>query len=218
MPDALQPFKELDGREQAVRFHGRERRRSLAGIPELFRTHRIYGGTTMAVAEVSSALFPIRHCAVTFKTAIRITENAGVHRGTILELGGNLRGVGLWVEDEKIGVRAGGILINGNAAFGEFDNGAELPPGLELELVLAICQGFAALRLWGNGRLLVRAAASAGTFAGDWAGQNNGAFAAEPFGSTVPEIPAGSAIAPDGFEVIEPLSVYMGQRPRHFSI
>ena len=35
----IQPLKALNEAEQAFYFHARERRRSLAGIPELFQTH-----------------------------------------------------------------------------------------------------------------------------------------------------------------------------------
>lgn len=202
---------------QAHLFHSRERRKSLAGIPELHRTHRIFGGTAMAVADVDAAQFPTRTTLCTWKTAIRITENAGQHRGIILELGDSDIGVAAWVGDQTIGFHAGEDgTVNGATAL--YDAGAELPVGLELELVFSVSPGDGKVRIWGNGIEIARSESSGGDFgtAGTWANSSNGSFAAAIQGTTPVDVPAISQGAPAGFEVIEPLSIYVGQKPRHF--
>ncbi len=70
MIENLQPIIQLDEEGQAVYFHARERRRSLAGVVELFRTNFI---PDIPTANISGASFPdeVRSSVVTFTTAIR---------------------------------------------------------------------------------------------------------------------------------------------------
>jgi len=219
MAAALQPLKQLDGQEQAIFFHSRERRRSLAGIPEMNRTHRIYGDTVMEVADIATGtIFPVRTNLISFKTAIAITENAGQHRGLVFEFGDDAIGAALWVGDQTIGFHAGEDgTVNGATAL--FDNTIELPVGLELELIAAVRPGDGRVRVWANGDELTRSTASSDGFgtAGAWTAASNGSFAAAAQGTVVPDVPAISQGAPAGFAVIEPLSIYEGQVPRHFT-
>lgn len=219
MVDALTPFESGTDRNQAVRFHSRERRRSLAGVPELFRTHRIFGGSTMAVDAIpTSDIFPSPALSrpVTMKTAIRITENSGTHVGIAFEFGAGQVGIAVWLEDDKIGFHAGAREVTGEGANAIFDNGAELPVGAEIELVVACRPGDGRCRLWGNGRELARAVSTNATMLGGWSGTANGSFATQPKDTIITDVPVGSRVAPDGFELIEPLSIYVGQVPRHF--
>jgi hypothetical protein len=204
---------------QALAFHGRERRRSLAGVPELFRTHHLYdvAGGALAVATIDTAeLFPVRSGFVTFATLIRITENAGVHAGLVFEFGDAAGGCALWIEDEGIGFHAGAAGdADGATAF--FDQGAELPVGLELALVASVRPGDGRVRLFGNGREIARAQATNETFDPlEWSTDGAGSFASNESGTVVTDVPAGSAQAPAGFEVLRPLAVYVNQIPRHF--
>jgi hypothetical protein len=207
-----------DGLGRVVFHHAVRRRQSLAGIPEMFRTHQIFGGTVMAVADIDTgAIFPSRTSPITFRTAIEITANAGVHKGLVFEFSGADIGAALWVGDQTIGFHAGEDgTVNGATAL--FDNTVELPVGLLMDLVVAIRPGDGRVRMWGNGQELARAVASSDTFgaAKAWAEDSNGSFAAAVQGTVVVDVPAGSQIAPDGFTVIEPLSIYVGQVPRHF--
>lgn len=213
MAEQLTPLQPGTDQNQAVRFHSRERRRSLAGIPELFRTHRIYGETVMAVKPLDTdALFPDRTRPVTFKTAIRF--GAGVHSGLIFEVGSATRGCGLGLVGNFLGFVAGES-GTANVSFALFDNVAAFPEGLELELVAAVRPGDGRVRLWANGREIVRDASTSGTFNGAWADTEDGSFAASKFGGVPAEINAASG-TPTNFAIIEPLSVYMGQVPRHF--
>lgn len=218
MPATIQPLKELDGQEQAIFFHSRERRRSLAGIPEMNRTHQLFGDTVMEIADIATGdIFPVRNTLISFKTAITITENAGQHRGLVFEFGDAAIGSALWVGDSTIGFHSGEDgTINGATAL--FDNTVELPVGLELELIVAARPGDGRVRIWGNGNELARSTATANVFgaAGSWSAASNGSFAAAAQGAVVPDVPAVSQGAPAGFTVIEPLSVYVGQVPRHF--
>lgn len=202
-------------RGQASLFHARERRRSLAGVPELFRTHRIRGASAMAVASIDTgAIFPSRAGFVTFKTAIRITENSGEHRGIVFEFGDSTTAVALWVGDQTVGFHAGDA-GDADGATALFNNGAELPVGAEYSLVAAVRPGDGRVRLWANGTEVARAQATNEAISA-WAADSAGAFAAAVQGTVVADVPAISQGAPAGFDVIEPLSVYINQIPRHF--
>lgn len=220
MVATLKPLKALSEQEQAVYFHSRQRRKSLAGIPEMFRSHRYSGASSIAVATINTTVdFPVRDGLITFKSAIRITADGSVateHRGIVFELGDAAIGAALWVGDSTIGFHAGTAgLADGATTL--FDNTVELPVGSEFELVAAVRPGTGQVRLYINGtdNGTTRVAATNGAFASDWAGTGDGSFATGT-GPMVTDVPAVSRIAPDGFEVIEPLSVYVGQVPRHF--
>lgn len=204
--------------EQAVLFNNRERRKSLAGIPEMHRTHRIVGASAIAVADIDIGQFPVRTTPITFRTVIEITLGTPTeHRGLIFELGDDTIGAAAWVGDQTIGFHAGEDgTVNGATAL--FDNTVELPVGLELDLTFAVIPGNGTVRAWGNGTELARSASSGGDFgtAGTWAAASNGSFAAVPQGTVILDVPVASRGAPAGFSVIEPLSVYVGQVPRHF--
>lgn len=206
------------GQDQARLYHFRERRRSLAGIPEMARTVQLFGDAVIEIADIDTGVqFPARTSPVTFKTAVRILANAGVHRGLVFELGDAAIGTALWLGDQTIGFHSGEDgTVNGATAL--FDNLAELPVGALFELVAAVSPGDGRVRVWSNGTELVRSVASSGGFgaAGSWAADANGSFASIVQGAIVPDVPAISQIAPNGFTVIEPLSVYVGQVPRHF--
>ena len=98
-----------EGDLSRVVFHHAVRRRlSLAGIPEMFRTMQIFGGAAMAVVDIDTgAIFPSRTSPITFRTAIEITDNAGVHKGLVFEFSGADIGAALWVGDSTIGFHAG---------------------------------------------------------------------------------------------------------------
>ena len=184
----------------------------------MFRTMQIYGVTTMPVANIDTgAIFPSRTVPITFRTAIEITENAGVHKGLVFEFSGSDIGAALWIGDETIGFHAGEDgTVNGATAL--FDNTAELPVGLLMDLIVAIRPGDGRVRIWGNGQELARSVATSDTFgvAGAWAEDSNGSFAATAQGAVIVDVPAASQIALSGFSVIDPLSVYVGQIPRQF--
>lgn len=217
----VQQLKSLSSVEQAVFFHSRERRRSLAGVPELFRTHQIFGVTEMAFAPIPIEQFPDRNSYVTFRTSIRVLAGTGAgldeHRGMIFEFGSNGSGVAAYLADTGIGFHAGpsGDVTGANAVF---DNGGELPEGLELDLTFAVKTGNGKIRIYGDGNEIARAEASSGGFGvlGRWAQTQPGSFATAVQGATVIDVPTISLGAPSGFEVIEPLSVYVGSVPQQF--
>ena len=198
---------------QAALFHARERRKSLAGIPDLFRTHQIVGSGAMAVANIDEAQFASKSTPITFKTAIRITAAASV-AGLLFELGDSTAGAGLWLGSQTLGFHAGAAgTVNGATAL--FDNGAAWPDGLELDIVAAIRPGDGRVIIWGNGEELARSTASGGSFTSNlWASDSNGSFAAAVQGTTPADVLQTGA--PTNFDVIEPLSVYLGSVPRQF--
>jgi hypothetical protein len=208
--------------EQVIYFQARERRKSLAGFPDMFRNMRIFGNTVMEVANIdTTAIFPSLSTPISFKTAIRILAGTGAgldeHRGLIFEFGDATIGTALWVGDSTIGFHAGedGV-VNGATAL--FDNITELPEGLELEIIASVRPGDGRVRVWGNGTELSRSTASSDTFgaAGTWTAASAGSFASVAQGTIIPDVPVISQGAPSGFEVIEPLSVFVGKVPRFF--
>jgi len=176
----------------------------------------------MEIASIATATqFPVLTTPITFKTAIEITAGTGVgldeHRGLVFELGDATIGTALWVGDSTIGFHSGEDGV-ANGATALFDNTVELPVGLVLELVVSVRPGDGRVRMWANGNELARATASSNGFgaAGSWAAASNGSFASAVQGTIIVDVPAVSQGAPSGFAVIEPLSVYVGQVPRHF--
>lgn len=213
MPATLQPLKQLSEQEQAVYFHSRERRKSLAGLPELFRTHRIFGTTVMAVSNIVVGTFPVRDSEVTFQTAIRIADNTTARAGLIFEFGSSTSGLALWMDDTTLNFRAGGT---GNAGVsGVYDNVVQWPATLELDLVAAVRPGLGLVAVWANGREIIKAQSIDTTFLnGEWAAASAGSFAEDVQGTTPADV--GETLAPVEFTVIEPMSVYVGSRPRQF--
>lgn len=208
--------------QQTQRLYARERRLSHAGVPNLNRTHRVYGVTVMGVSGISTTtLFPApaRANPVTFRTKIRMTADGTVateHRGVVFKFGGTSRAVTLFVGDDTIGFLAGGPSGSGDVAIALFDFGSELVAGRTFDLTCSCVPNTGEIRLWGNGEELARAVTANGDFGGDWAGSGTGDFAVEPASYHV-DTPAASQSAPDGFEVIEALSVYVNQIPRQFT-
>lgn len=203
----------LTPEQEAALYHSRERRRSLAGIPELFRTHKFVGSTSIGVKPIDTdVVFPDREQLVTFKTAVRFT-NRVTAVGVVFEFGSNTRGCALVVgAPNMVLIGAGGAGTNQAAAI----YGGGFATGAVWELVAAVRPGDGRVRLWANGVEIARATASAGTMGtGGWADGTDGAFAASAAGP-LPALVNSANFAPFGFEVIEPLSVYMGQVPRHF--
>lgn len=194
---------------QARAFHARERLRSLAGVPELFRTHRY----DIPTASIPATSFPTRSTPVTFATSIRIDANAGVHQGLIFEIGNADAAVAAWVDDDQIGFRAGALTTN--RALASYTTGTgELAVGRIFHLVMSAKPGTGEVRLWAGSSELARDTASAGSFP-VWANAFAGAFATAANGGLPADVPQFGA--PNGFTVVAPLSVYVGQAPRHFT-
>lgn len=202
------PLKAFDAVEQAVYFHSRERRRSLAGVPELFRTLLLSDIPTTPVLATS---FPTRDVLVTLWTSIRITGAAPT--GLIFELGDAATALAAWIDDTNVILRAGDAAAD-DRGIATFDNTVSLPIGLELDLVYAIRPGDGRVRIWGNGEEIARGVATNGQLPNGWAASSNGAFAAAAVGALPADVTQTGA--PTNFEVIQPLSVFVGQVPRHF--
>lgn len=191
---------------QASRFHRRERRRSLAGHPELFQTH-LY---PIPTAAIDSDSFPERESPVTFVTTIRIT--GATPAGLIFEIGDATTAVAAYVDDDELVFRAGDSA--GDAAEATYTYVGGLPVGLELDLEFSARPGDGRVRIWGEGRELARAEAANGSFPNGWAAASDGSFAAAVNGTTAADVMQQGA--PSDFDVVEPLRVYVGQVPRHF--
>jgi len=190
----------------AVLLNARERRLALAGEPEQFRTH-VY---QIPTATIPPAAFPVRTGPVTWRTAIRIT-NGGSCAGLIFEFGDS--GTGnccAWINfDGSLHFRAGGL----STAFAHaiWTKGL-FPTGQKLELIFVAQPSIRLAAIYVDGKERARAFSSGPM--NEWARNANGAFAAAANGPMPADVIQTGA--PNGFDVIKPLSVYWKQRPRHF--
>lgn len=259
MVEQLQPLETGTDLNQALRFHSRERRRSLAGVPELFRT--LFLG--IPTATIPAGSFPVRDVLVTFWTAVRIT--GATPAGLVFEFGDGTTAIAAWLNDTDIQFRAGDAAA-ADRGLATFDNTVSLPDTLELDLVFACRPGDGRVRIWGNGLEIARdnatgASEGAGAFTvgrlyeiltigttdftligaesntvgllfdatgvgsgtgtartrdlpTGWAADSAGAFAAAATGALPADVLQTGA--PSDFDVIQPLSVFLSQVPRHF--
>lgn len=90
------------------------------------------------------------------------------------------------------------------------------PDGSVIELAAVMIPGGEMARLWVNGKVVARSDSTSGSYpSGVWSADGAGSFADIPK-IVYSAIPAASRIAPSGFALVEPLSIYGGQFPRHF--
>lgn len=162
-------------------------------------------------ANVPAAQFPIRSTPITFWTSIRVTGASPA--GLIFEIGDASTAIAAWVDGNDLSFRAGNSLA-ADRGLATFTQGTSLPIGLELDLVFAVRPGDGRVRIWGNGREIARDVAVNGQLPLGWASASNGAFAAAATGALPADVLQTGA--PSDFEVIHPLSVYVGNVPRHF--
>ncbi len=204
--------QELD-RLQSILFHARDRRRSLAGVVDLFRTHQFSGSSSIAVSSIgTAAVFPDRSGLVTFATKVRVT--GAVPLGLVFEFGSTNRGCGVGFLNTLLAFSVGGATVFATAAI--FNNVTAFPIGQEIDIVCACNPGNGKARLWLDGEIAARSQAAVNTFGGDWADTGDGSFAAVGAGTVHANLAAANQ-APSSFEVIEPLSVFVGAVPRHFN-
>lgn len=194
---------------QAQLYHARERRSSLAGFPDLFRTH-LYGVPT---ASIGATAFPVRTGPVTFATSIRITTGASA-AGLIFEFGNATTAVAAWLAASGVLTFRAGDAGAPDRTFAQYDNGGDFDDGQKLDLVFAAIPGDGRSRMWLNGLEVARDTATNGQLDNGWAAASAGAFAAAASGALPADVT--EAGAPSDFAAIRPLSVYVGQVPRHF--
>ncbi len=199
-------FKRLNAVEQVIYRNAQERRRSLAGIPEMYRTVQ----NTIPTDPLLAASFPGINSPITFWTSIRITGASP--NGLIFGMGTSSRSIAAWVDGDKLTFRAGDTAED-DRGFAEFDNTVTLPVGLELDLVFAVRPGDGRVRIWGNGTEIARDTAVNGQMTSGWMESGDGAFAAGA-GDLSDDVT--QTDEPSDFDVIQPMSSYAGQVPRHF--
>lgn len=190
--------------QQVGRFNATERRRSLAGVPELFRTHSFAIPTTT----IPATAFPVRNTPVTFQTALRIT-NGATAAGLLFEFGDNLtNAVAAWLDVAGVlHFRAGPPASFPHAIW---DNGGSFTNGRKMELLFLVRPGNGLVAIFVDGKERAR---GSGTIS-QWARAAAGSFAADANGA--PPADVLQTLAPVGFELIKPLSVYINQVPRNF--
>lgn len=208
-PELLEPLQAGTDLNQALRFHSRERRRSLAGVPELFRTHQFGIPTT----PIAAASFPVRDTLVTFQTSIRIVTGVTA-AGLVFELGDSATAVAAWIDTPGLLSFRAGDALAADRGLAAFNNGGAWPDTLELDLVFAVRPGDGRVRIWANGEEIARDTAANGQLPLGWAASSNGSFASAAVGALPADVLETGA--PTDFDVIQPLSVYVSQVPRHF--
>lgn len=197
-------FMELDGLGQALLFHSRQRRKSLAGVVQLRRDSQIFGAT-MDAAIPQALLSDSLASPITFQTAIRIT--GANPTGIVFHYGTSAGSITLWLNGSEINFRAGDT----TPQVITFDNTVDLPVDLEMDLVASVIPGERRMRVWGNGTELVRKAP--GATMPNIAVAADGDFARAVSGTAPGDVTQTGA--PTNFDVIEPLSVYKRQFPQH---
>jgi len=199
---------------QAALFAARERRKSLAGLPDQAKTHFIYGGTAMATT-IAADQFPDRTRLCTFQTRIRATAGAGANNGLIFEIGDSTAGVALWIAGQTINFHAGeaGTVTGVNV---QLDLSRNMEIGEEFEIMIAVRNDGLAGMWFPMTHDFVKSQASDTDFGTTdaWASSSAGAFAQAVNGTTPADVTQSGA--PSGFDVIKPLSVYLGSAPRGF--
>jgi len=192
---------------QAGRFNATERRQSLAGVPELFRTHSF----AIPTATIPAAAFPARTAPVTFKTALRIT-NGATAAGLLFEFGDAANGaVAAWLESTGVlHFRAGGV--GTDFAHAIWNNGGAFTIGRKMELMFLVIPGSRLAAIFLGGKERARNVCVSPM--AEWARNSNGSFAAAANGVLPADVLQTGA--PVGFELIQPLSVYNKQVVRGF--
>ncbi len=191
---------------ETARYNARERRLSLAGFPEMARTHDY----PIPTSPVPAAAFPVRDTAATFRTVIRIT--GGAPAGLIFELGDSVTAIAAWVDGSEISFRAGSLTTF--RAVATVVIGVALPDTREFVLEFSALPGSGEVRMWDGGKELARDTAVSGQFPDGWAASSDGSFASAAVGPLPADVTQTGA--PSQFEVIEPLSIFVGQAPRQF--
>lgn len=217
MVDALNRQKPIDTElEQHVYHRSRARVRALRDLTKgMFRTHRFEVGAADTV--VINDLFPDRDLPITFITSFRIT--GATPAGLIFEFSDSTDG-GLvaWVDGTTLGVQVGASEGTPWTDSINVQHTIASDVGAEFDLAVAVLPVHQQLFVWVNGeRVDTHLRNSGGTFPnGTWAPASGGAFAAIVNGTA--SAGATQTGAPTDFEVYEPLSIYQGQKPRHFLV
>lgn len=206
-----------DKREQALLYRHRQRTLGLRDVREgLHRTHFLE--LSPAPTFDTGDLFPDRSTVVTLVTAIR--QIGVTPAGLIYEFSDATDG-GLvaWLEDGSINVQVGASEGSPNTDSIHVQHTIADVVGAEYKLAVTVIPGAQKLFVWVNGAIVARETNTGGTFPGSpkfWCPDTGGSFNAAPNGVISAGVPGGSQQAPADFEVIEPLSIYVGQKPRHF--
>tara|TARA_R110000851_G_scaffold120002_1_gene248088 strand:- start:28162 stop:28812 length:651 start_codon:yes stop_codon:yes gene_type:complete len=211
----VRPHKILNDAEQAAYAHSRVRRKSLGGLVDLFRTHRLRGAADFPFDFDAGDLFPgaAGDGMVTIHTAIRITGAAPA--GLVFDIGSGTSstepGTYLWLETATDQFR---LWTGSTTDDGQVTHPTPWAIGNEYDIVVAIVPGIGKVVAWVNGK---RVGSDTYTLAAPdtgWTGTSLGSFMLNEQGA----IPAGvTGGAPSDFIAIAPLSFYVGSVPQHFA-
>lgn len=197
-------------RRPAGAYAARERRKShYDPAYKLYRTHAIAAGDPIDTA----TSFPgARTDEITFATTIK--RSSVTSSGLVFEIGSEDLGVAVAVDGNELHIAAGeGLAANANGGATLLAGNAVLGVNTEYRLVVSVRPGDGMLAAWVNGRL-IGAVQAADLSMVAWSDTDDGSAAAAAEGTVLDRIPSALQIAPSGFALVAPLSVYRGQRPR----
>lgn len=157
--------------------------------------------------------FPNRARAIT--VAVKVKRTASTARGIIIEFGNGTTGMALWIagNNEDIVACAGDVGAGGVTSTA---SNVLQTDGQTASVVFSVIPGSGEFRLWVNGKLRDRDAAATTPLPNGWAADSAGGIG-EVSGTASDRIPAGDKITLVGAAMISPVTVYDGQRPRHFN-
>ena len=124
----------------------------------------------------------------------------------------------MWVENDFVRVQIGDneALPNDNSTVLSFDI-SNFPNGKIIELAVMVIPGSEKVRLWADGQIVDKSDITFGDYTGGvWSNDGAGSFVEAPQ-IVYAGVPVASRVVPSGFDVIEPLSVYAAQVPKHFN-
>lgn len=195
---------------QARLFYARRRRRSILdpGLG-LFKTHDLGFSGDVQVG----LRFPDRFRPVTFRTRIRRTGASP--RGTVFELGGAVTDLIVYVDGTDLQVAAGassgddGLLVTA-ANF--------LPPeGTDALVTVAVLPNAGFVWLFKDNRTVASGRTVSGRMSQGWGSTSLGSVGTIVGGANTRVDTGGFEVLQD-VEIVEPVSVYMGQIPRHLVV
>lgn len=219
MTEIIQSHKPLNNdREQAGYYHARNRSRSFRDVTKgLFKTHDFGVANTDIDTDV---VFPDRTRPITFHTQLGISDT--LPEGMICEFGGATTGFAMSYAFTGILWAVGdGTASSNTGADGEIlftDVPAFISDGALVDLTVAILPGKGEIRIWVNGAMKVRAQAAAGNFGdpSEWTGTGNGSVGSAQADATT-QRRSFDVTTPNGFALVKPFKVFMGQIPRFFN-
>lgn len=198
-------------RNQHFRWQERQRTQAQRDITKgLFRTH-IFGPTAVNfdTATVFPATPPPDDLARPFTCVCDIEVTGAAAAGVIIEIGDTSAGCGLLMSAGSLFGFGGGLLASDGV-----DVSVALGIGRRVQAAVAMIPGDGRLVLYLDGKAISRGVASGGAFLNSRIAAASGGGVAQVNGTLSARMPA--VTTPTNFQLVSPVSIYVGQLPRNF--